>query len=401
MRAKLLFLLIFLGLNTRAAYSYYAGNELINVPSAVMKDAGYVEYGFRSGYFVNTYMFEGEKVKIPTLDNYGFLRFSVSSRVEYGLSVYGNFQLSHHVQTLLFKAGSSDGNVTTYLSGGLKHMGLDRSQIFVSNPLYQWYGVTSVEVKSVRSRYHIGMGGDQSGTQNALVFFVGLETDFSFGTMMLEWDGYSTNLGIKVPFGKKLKENVYLSGSPHPAVRSGLDQEYGSLGFSFSQNIYDTIAEKWLVRQEYASRNAQHEQRLALLESKQNAISDVLSRDFEAAVATVSSNSYAQDASLKGPSLTRATLKLMQEGIDAYYKKDFKTALSAYQKVVGLMPDSALGYVRLGSIHYQLGNYTETLKSWEKSLSLDPNQPQLAKACEDLKDKLFPAPRGPLSRSMP
>ena len=66
-------------------------------------------------------------------------------------------------------------------------------------------------------------------------------------------------------------------------------------------------------------------------------------------------------------------------------RKNDSIAIRLARQAVDTSPDTADGYVLLGNIYYRQDNFKDTLKSWEKALSLSPENEDLKTRIESLK----------------
>ncbi len=60
-----------------------------------------------------------------------------------------------------------------------------------------------------------------------------------------------------------------------------------------------------------------------------------------------------------------------------YYLNNYSQALSECKKAIVLAPDLALGYIRIGSIYYKIGDFKKAKKYWKKAKLIDPNNPEI------------------------
>ena len=84
---------------------------------------------------------------------------------------------------------------------------------------------------------------------------------------------------------------------------------------------------------------------------------------------------------------TSIGMEHLQDGVDFYYKGQYRQAQKSYEIASEFFPHSAIIYERLGSIHYQLGNYREALYNWRKANNITPSD-RLETFIEEIKQKI-------------
>jgi tetratricopeptide (TPR) repeat protein len=63
---------------------------------------------------------------------------------------------------------------------------------------------------------------------------------------------------------------------------------------------------------------------------------------------------------------------LMGQGLEAMARSDIRAALGKFDQIVKIAPDFAEGWNKRATVHYLLGNYTESLDDIERTLRLEP-----------------------------
>jgi tetratricopeptide (TPR) repeat protein len=66
---------------------------------------------------------------------------------------------------------------------------------------------------------------------------------------------------------------------------------------------------------------------------------------------------------------------------------ELEEAISYYQKALSQKGDVAAVLNSIGDCYFKLGNKEQALKAWEKSLETNPDQEQIKKMIEQLKEK--------------
>ena len=63
--------------------------------------------------------------------------------------------------------------------------------------------------------------------------------------------------------------------------------------------------------------------------------------------------------------------ELLNSALNAYYSKDYTTALEKYNILIELYPDSKEAYYNKGIVLQKLREYPESLEAFSKSLEID------------------------------
>jgi len=88
---------------------------------------------------------------------------------------------------------------------------------------------------------------------------------------------------------------------------------------------------------------------------------------------------------LDGPNESEGVLYFLGKAVHSL--GDFQQALTLYQKYLSRFGMNLEILNLTGTCHYQLGDRTEALKVWERSLQVNPDQPDIKKLVESLKRK--------------
>ena len=67
----------------------------------------------------------------------------------------------------------------------------------------------------------------------------------------------------------------------------------------------------------------------------------------------------------------------LSNAIKYYYSNKYDLAIKECKKALRLAPRLALGYIRLGSIYYKIGNLQKAKYYWKKAKEIDPTNPEL------------------------
>jgi tetratricopeptide (TPR) repeat protein len=60
--------------------------------------------------------------------------------------------------------------------------------------------------------------------------------------------------------------------------------------------------------------------------------------------------------------------------LDYFQHGQYQKAMSEFQRVVELTPDSALGYENLGNVNFQAGKWNDAILAFEKALKIEPSE---------------------------
>ncbi len=76
--------------------------------------------------------------------------------------------------------------------------------------------------------------------------------------------------------------------------------------------------------------------------------------------------------SIWGQSDDGAVRALMQDGVAAMSRRDYRRALAKFEQMVAIAPDFAEGWNKRATVHYLMGNFEQSLADVAKTLSLEP-----------------------------
>jgi hypothetical protein len=107
-----------------------------------------------------------------------------------------------------------------------------------------------------------------------------------------------------------------------------------------------------------------------------NFFTDIVSVTGQTVRVLANSNGSAAPAAAAAPAAGSASL--LATANQAAANKDFNGALQDYQAAANADPNSAQAYQGMGICYYYLGQKSEALTAFQKALSLDPNNTQLA-----------------------
>ncbi len=73
-----------------------------------------------------------------------------------------------------------------------------------------------------------------------------------------------------------------------------------------------------------------------------------------------------------GQSDDGAVRALMEDGVAAMSRRDYRRALSRFEQMVAIAPDFAEGWNKRATVHYLMGNYSASLEDIVRTLELEP-----------------------------
>jgi len=365
-------------------FAYRGASELINIPSAKMQKAGEIEYGGGLNFYVKNDI---------TLQNSGLMFFhaALSDKFEYGLTVRDDLSALHSFQGQLYSSFDYKKQIGHYVAAGVKNVGYTTPKVKTTDPVLDYFVCYTMDIPDMGTRYHTGMAYDRSGTRQ-LVVLAGAEYDFFFGKTMLEWDGRAVNVGIKYRIASN--EYFYITVTPTPVSSKTRSPQYVSIAYTLTDNIWENFKKLAVTRPEFEQHVASTDTRLSVVEAKQKALADLLSTEFLSKIETsfLSDTENQKFFNKESKSVVKAAIARMQKGMEYYYQGQFKAACDEYETVVSLLPEYYLGYVRLGSIQYQLGDKVQARRYWEKALTYKIDNPSLKSYLERMLQGLPAAP---------
>ncbi len=377
----------FIGLFAVTAFSvpvlaFTGSNELVHIPSSRPQKAGYSEIGTSAiGQIVSSKPKSAQK---------SYLRYALTDSIEYAISVDSAW-VYHSFQGTFFKYETPDRQIGHYLSIGFKDLGWEPSGTYISVPVYsQYLGYTIAMIPS-NLNFHAGFGKDHS-SHDGMRVFLGADQTLPFGTIMTEWDGKGFNFGFRYSFYSNY--NLYVTFSPMPLADPTGVSEIVSFGISFSENVLQSLLGEWgQTKRDLTASTTKMNNRLDVFEAQNRAALDIMSVDFLQDLEKAFLENKIEHKQLKeeSKSLVRVGVAHMQRGLEYYYQGQFESAKTEYEAVVKMLPQLSVGYIRLGSIYYQLKNKDKAIENWEKAQKLDPENTSLAKYITTIKTAPIPA----------
>jgi len=215
--------------------------------------------------------------------------------------------------------------------------------------------------------------------------------------LMLEWDGSSVNMGVRVPLTTEYKFNLALSNMQNipgfgdatadkpPAITIGLDyflprekkQATRGRGLSIESvttedgiPVRTVIDSSWHKAQENQIVLLQDSLRMSHAEIEQlNRMVEQLEQRnklMEDSIATMKLAQHVSEARIN------QALKHLSRSLRLFYNEQYPEALAEVNQALELNPNLALAYARRGSIYYKMGQLDRATINWNLALQIDP-----------------------------
>ncbi|MBT5954108.1 tetratricopeptide repeat protein [bacterium] len=352
------FLCLFLQSMHSPLISYQGTSELIHTPTAMMADANNVEFGFGVQMGTDEDQFEAESLF--------FLKAMLGKDIQVAVKKNGDIPLLD-IHAKLFETDFSE--IAYKLAAGYKNLGMTSGEEYPV-AYYGEFIANSFSLEDKDINLHIGLG-KLLATKEYSPFF-GIDVELSGSKVMAGWDGVGINLGglYKLSDSKK----IYVAFTPSPKEVSGMNSHLFEIGLVLN----DTLAQKSPID---LKRFAE-----TLKAFKASDLSSDVSKSSKSKSNSKKRTSKKKSSKKRGNgvvgddignSLMEKALKHIQMGSDYYYEGEFIPALKEYNKVIKILPDYSTGYIRLGTILYQLDKKDLAKKYWRKALQLDPDNKEI------------------------
>ena len=377
-------LLVFLFLNG----FIYANSDFATVPASRMENAGYIEFGT----FIDQEKTDvaGQLTDVPVASF--FTRLGLSNNLEYNLRVRHDMTTLHSFHVAFFRYQTHNNSVEHYFGGGFKNVGwqfpssstLTEVQQYqsVNIPIvsgYASYGIASTDGDSAM---YLGLGSD-ANRNGVTVGLGGIEKNFVFGRLLIEYNGKHPIVGLKYSYKNYRLYFSYTIGNEKEQTDDVQTQMF-SIGISFAENLVTQFEHLFATKKEIKEFKSDLRFRMEklerLIEKDQMLRESKFLEDLEESLTKALTG---QDEEKEELSIKRA-YDHMQKGLEYYYVGNFKKSLKEYNTARKIIPNSVFVNMRLGSVHYQLKNYDEAQEFWRKALSLDPNNEQLQAQMKNL-----------------
>jgi hypothetical protein len=326
---SLYFFLIVAGFSSSILGKMGGLNYFLNSPSSIISVFQPLEFGFGASTVLS-----GETIE-TSKDLYLFQ--NIWHNLEIGASVNDQSSYTMHIQAMIFN--KQLGGHGHYVGIGSENIGWTALDNDISRTVIGPFVNYTYRSGITLTNYNIGL--TKNLTSDDATLFFSLEQTLFIGTFIWGWDGTSDNIGI----------SVNLFGVPTFASVKVYDVDegttyLGTFGLKFEHdNIVSRLIGKLLGQpQPYKPSKPSM--------PEYEGVNEKIRKSLDTA---------------------------MKEGYEYYYQGDLKKALSEYKHISMEYPNSSLVFERLGTIYYQLDNKRDALKSWRKSLELEPNNEELIK----------------------
>ncbi len=215
--------------------------------------------------------------------------------------------------------------------------------------------------------------------------------------LMLEWDGSSVNMGVRVPLTSEYKLNLAFSNMQNipnfgdatvdrpPAITVGLDyflprvkkQATRGRGLSMGNVVTeDGIPVRTVI--DSAWHKAQERQIILLQDSLSMSAAEIeqlnrmvehleqKNKIMEDSIATMKLTQHVSEARVN------QALKHLSRSLRLFYNEQYAEALAEVNQALKLNPNLALAYARRGSIYYKMGQLDRATINWNLALQIDP-----------------------------
>ncbi len=344
-------------------YAVTSPAEMFVVPKAITPDSGDLFYGAEIQAFQNeSNEFDYHKVF--------FYKYSLTDSFQIGMKVTEDFDtlFSLHAEPLTFGLFSMKHSVGV----GSKNLGWDTSSQFdYSLPILGNYVVYTVAVPKWRSKYHSGLVQYRNGS--GYTFVAGAEYSFNNYVTSAEWDGKQVHFGFLYHLFET--KDLYVSLTPAPYKGFGDLLHNLSIAYISKGNFFPKKEKIKKLSDQYEQLNT----RLDVLDAKLDVLREFSSVDFleEFQQFLLQEHMVEKDMSEDRNITIKSALDHMQRGLEYYYRGHYDKALQEYQKVTIMVPNFSIGFARLGSIYYKLGDLKNAKYNWEKALQLNPSNKSL------------------------
>jgi tetratricopeptide (TPR) repeat protein len=288
-------------------------NDIIFTPSAEFKPLGHTEFGYQTLY---------NPANSKSEDKGLYFQYSFSDNLRYGLEymlIDETKDIYHH---FAYKIGTIFKNSASQImfSGGINYMSQTTPRI-----QYEHIHDGSITISWIPTTYnfraHYTLARQLSNQKYSHIGAISYENPW--GTLACEWDSKFINLSSQILINNRIN------------IRGGITKKTSKeseLLFKTSIGLVDIFRP------------------------------------------LTKNTSDKKSQKKKETTVTNIGLKHVQEGLEAYYKGDYKGALKSYEIAQKLLPESAIVFERLGSIHYKLENNDKAKRVWEKAYILEPSE---------------------------
>jgi tetratricopeptide (TPR) repeat protein len=287
-------------------------NDIVFTPSAEFEQVGHTEFGYQTLYNPQTAISEDKGL---------YFQYSFSNKLRYGLeymTIDNTKDIYHH---FAYKIGSifKQSQSELALSGSVNYLSQTTPRI-----KYERVNDGSLTLSWIPHLWPINLHytlARELSTQD-FIHIGAISYVEEWGKLAFEWDGTFMNMSSQILVNERIN------------IRGGITKKISNE----SELLFKTA--------------------IGFVDLNIPGLEQAKMKKVEKKKETVKTN---------------IGLQHIQEGLDAYYKGDYKSALKSYEIAQKLLPESAIVYERLGSIHYKLGNNDSATFAWEKANIIAPS----------------------------
>lgn len=386
--------------------AYQAPQYLLYMPKAYGPKRGHTEFGVQGE--VN-YL---DKDAIQQVG--GFFNIAFTDRLRYGLEVDNQSRVLHHIHATVFHSQIPDREEHNIALGFNNASWKSTDGLPPKNAVIGLFAVYSLSFNNRDFNFHIGAAGDQYREDAVLTLF-GIDKGTPIGRISMEWDGADFNMGIKSPLTKNM--NAFLVYTPSATPEPDSAYRLVRLGLTFTDTFFKDVTSAPVAPAAVPSSEATALQPLApsvlpqepipllergnktpapVIEEEEEFVDEVIEEKPASTLNTAKVEktpaekasevkpapraSQESPASIQERALTTAAMAHLQKGLEYYYAGKLQASAQQYHMVVSLMPNLPVGYTRLGSIYYRMGDKKNARKYWETSLKLEPDNQEVSNA---------------------
>lgn len=214
---------------------------------------------------------------------------------------------------------------------------------------------------------------------------------------MVEWDGSSVNMGLRIPLTLEYKVNLGFSNMQNipnfgdataekpPAITVGLDyflprvKKQATRGRGLAVDgvvtedgipVRTVIDSAWHKAQENQIILLQDSLSMTAAEIEQlNRMVEQLEQRNKVLEDSIATMKLAQHVS---QARVNQALKHLSRSLRLFYNEEYPEALAEVNRALELNPNLALAYARRGSIYYKMGQLDRATINWNLALQIDP-----------------------------
>jgi len=300
-------------------------SDLVFTPYSDFPEFGQTEFGYQLSYHT---------INAETYDKGFYFNYSVSKNLRFGTEFYENGDSQAIYHHFAYRLGQLFKNTRYNLifAGGVNYLSTDVAELN-NEQIYDGSFTTTWAPHKKPIRFHYTLA--RKINTNDYISLGAISYFQDWGNFSLEWDSNYINLSSQFDIYKRVNFRTGVTKDINDDSDLVIKTAIGFIDFfPVFQNSIDT-------------------------------------KDLE---------------DEKTPTIdTSVGLKHIQQGIEFFYKGEYRKAQKSYEIAVKFFPESAIVHERLGSIYFKLGEYDKAKIEWEKADILAPS-PQLKRYIRDATD---------------